>query len=214
MEKWILLGDFLSDKLRYEELTKLFVDYRPDCEKITFDGLESGATGNIFRYDQIATTENDLGWHVVKGRGKTCYAISAKLPKFHLCLCGNDGFDNGTTLITKYVEALYGCKEMKAKGIGITKSFFKRLPKYIKELKGKYWIPERQYDSDDCTYYEICTIDNGKFDSDMVACSSGNRYSSSNAIRPCVRLSSNTLVNIGDNYYDGSTPERALRIKI
>ena len=30
MEKWILLSDFLSDKARYDKLTKLFIDYKPD----------------------------------------------------------------------------------------------------------------------------------------------------------------------------------------
>lgn len=206
MEKWVSLAEFLSDK---PKSTPLFVDYQPDCKKVSFELEKTG-----WNMDQITTTETNLGWYVIKGRGKTCYLISVQPTKFKLGLYGERGFRNGTNLIEEYTEMLYSCNDIKAKGISITESFFERLPKHIKSLKDRYWIPERNYDSDDEIYYEIKTIWEGIIRPYMLHCSSGNNYSGCQSLRPCVRLPINTLVNIGDRYYNGKTLEKALKIKI
>lgn len=209
MEKWILLSDFLSDTARDNKLTQLFVDYKPDYNKIAFPMEKTGWKSN-----QVATTETNLSWYAVKGSGQTCYLISAQSTTFKLGLRGEKGFHNGTTLIKEYTELLYSCDNLKAKGISITKSFFDRLPKHIKSLNDRYWIPEVNYDSDEEMYYEIKTIWEGIIQPHMLYCSSGNQYKGCHSLRPCIHLPRNTLINIGDHYYNGKTPERALKIKI
>jgi len=208
MEKWILLSEFLSDKARYDKLTQLFIDYKPDYNKMDFS-IEKTGTAN-----EIATTETELSWYADKGSGKTCYLISAQSTTFKLGLYGDRGFRNGIDVIKEYAELLYSCVDMKAKGIGITESFFEKLPKHIKSLNDRYWIPESSFDSDDEMYYEIKTIWEGIIRPDMLFCSSGNRYKGCHSLRPFVRLSGSTLINIGDRYFNGTTPERALKIKI
>ena len=209
MEQWILLSEFLSDNARYNKLTQLFVDYRPDSNKIVFSTEKTG-----FKSNQVATTEKNLSWYAVKGSGQTCYLISAQATSFKLGLYGEKGFRNGMDIIKEYIELLYSCVDMKAKGIGITESFFEKLPKHIKSLNDRYWIPERSYDSDDEMYYEIKTIWEGIIRPYMLDCSSGNQYEGSHSLRPCIQLSSSTLINIGDRYFNGKTPERAFKIKI
>lgn len=209
MGKWILLSDFLRDKTRYNKLTQLFVDYNPDCKKIVFPMEKTGCKSN-----QIATTETNLSWYAIKGSEQTCYLISAQSTAFKLGLYGDKGFRNGTDIIKEYTESLYSCVDMKAKGISITESFFEKLPKHIKMLNDRYWIPERSYDSDDEMYYEIKTIWEGIIRPYMLDCSSGNQYEGCYSLRPCIQLSCSTLINIEDSYFNGKTPERALKIKI
>lgn len=210
MEKWILLSDFLADKSKYNKLTKLFIDYNPDKKIVHLSKKETGC-----KEDQTATTELSLGWHAIKYK-RTCYLISHQATKFQLCLYGDIGHHFGCKLINNYSKLLYSSKDLKSVGTSLTESFYKELPKHIKILDSKrpYWIPEISLDFDDENYYEIKTIWEGFIHPWMLYCSSGNEYEGCFPLRPCVKLPFNTYVNVGDTYYNGKTPERALKIKI
>lgn len=213
MENWILLSDLLSDPARdYNMTTQLFVDYKPDKKEVTFSKGETGC-----EFGQIAKTER-LGWHPVKGEGEKVYLIAAKTTDFQLKLYGKVGRDSGDAIIQKHAEQLYSSKNIGAKGISIP--FFDQLPDHLKKLKYSYfwltyWLPWISYDGDDGIAFYGLTYAYGSEIKEAFLFSSGrDEFSRQFPLRPCVLLSANTLVNIGDENYNGKNRRSALKIKI
>lgn len=209
-EKWIPATDFLEDEILYGEGEK-FIDYKPDDGRIILPKERTG-----WREEQVFETESGLGWHLANGRfGEVCL-ISHEATISELTLRGKVGYDNVKGIISEYCRELYSNKQLMAEGTALTRENIKSIPDYIRKYtKRRYWLASRcVYYSSDYARFIVFYVNSGSVYANSLYYSYGHANSISYAVRPVVHLPSNILVNVGDEYFDGSTHERGLQIKL
>lgn len=197
MQRWISLKHLLEDEDRYEEFSKLFVSYEPDvrCKNVVdaFSGWYE---------EQQFETESGLGYHPIKIAQEKIGLISHKATTERLHLMGRAGKENGKMLVDSLSYVLYSSRKLEALAEGLHEDVYKALPEHLKKVYNySYWMitSENKIKGVCLDGIDECTLRNTYF-----------VYS----IRPQIILSNYTMVMIGDRRFDGTTPERALKIKL
>ena len=215
MANVVYLKDFLEDGENYEEKAKMFIKYAPDEEKISFSKRRTG-----WDRDQFFETEKFDAWHPVLVRGRV-YLISDNITYDDIHLSGEKGYKNGLRIIKEYCT-LYGCKSIGAIGEALTEEIFEELPKSLKTEIGWYWLLNKDsgYNMRNCFHKNGDTYSGIKYVSlrNEVECDNliydGMEYNRSNNVRPFIALPTEICVDLCSEYYDGSTPERGLMLKV
>lgn len=206
MSNWVRFTDLIKD----ETFSKKFIFYAPEERSQKFTEEETG-----WDEFQRVRTENNLGWNPIKVGNDKIGIISSKATSYNLGLCGEKGFKNSLTLLQRFAE-MYENKELKAKGIALSKAIFDTLPEDIKYVYKYYWLAD-QYTSEvriHVKYYGVRFVG-------LFTCHEGDIYNSEgrefrpiHSMRPVILLPKDILVDIGDEKFDGSDPERGLILKL
>ena len=206
-----------------------FVEYLPNKASVTFSTQKTHAK-NL----QIAETEFDMGgWHpliIRKGSMYIPYIVSARPSKFKLeipvevrdgrnafCrrISGENQSENGVELLKQYAQ-IYNNKELNAQGIPLTEQIFDALDTSLIVEDYSYWLAYTfvyKQELGFTAYYELNTglkwIAQGY---------SGYKQSEialdKQSIRVAVIFPNDIMVEINNPDNDGSSEEKALRLKV
>ncbi len=206
-----------------------FVEYIPDKASVTFYTQKTHA-----KHSQIAETEYDMGgWHpliIKKGSVYLLYLVATHCSKFQLelpleqresgyVLCqfieGENQFKNGVELLNSYAR-IYNNKKLNAQGIPLTEELFDALDDNLILEGDCYWLA-------DTFQYKQQLADFRKFDMELglkwiAKGVSGYKQSEQpihkQSIRVAVHFLKDVMVEINNPDHDGSSEEKALRIRV
>ena len=212
-----------------EEIAKLLEEGVYDGEKYRVE-LEVAS--------QEVETEGDLGgWHIfILGKNKYIL-MSHRATESKLGLGGEIGYENASQVLSDYGRMLYSSHQLNLEGSSINSKIIRRLSYWLKvndeEMK-RYWseetyvVGDEKEKSSEMEYDVGCmrklfrdSLPDGYYETfdDSITLHRINSWISDNdeyeenSFRPVVVLNHNIAIMVGDEYYDGSTPERALRIR-
>ena len=204
MSKWIPISEFLED----DSASRLFVKYRVNNKRLD---ISKDLTG--WDSTQTLKTERDLNFHPIKDRKGNIYLLADRPTKYGLGLSGKSGFDHGAELFSIFAE-MYSNHEIMGIGMPLTMELFDQIPENMKYLSDTYWLATRCKTTSNrgLIYYGYVFVGYvSKHKNDLYA--DKHVFYAKNGIRPLIALPSNILINVGDNMFDGETPDTALRIK-
>lgn len=233
MEIWQSAVKMLEDPVQREAIEKLYIDYVPDKGTVSFPAEKTGIN-NIdkeiycLKKDgvQDAETETDLGWHITKTNRRQLIVVAHNVTKFKLTLRGKIGWENGVELLQKYGQVCYSSDRLQAMGICLTKERYEDLSGWLKKITASsYWLADKSkkdiakppYFSlpTGCFYgYGLYYVYNYRARENSLYYPRDKSYEDSLAIRPSAYLSLDTLLDMGDKYHDGSSPARAIKMRI
>jgi len=204
LEKAVKLMDTPEKREAFE---KLFIDYFPDIGNKDFPKDKTG--GDI---DQDTKTEFDLGWHMTLNESGCPILISHNATAFKLTLKGEDGWRNLEEMLQDYCKCCYSSKILEAEGRCLTPEDFKKLSSFLKETeKEAFYVLAKQFKSRSRLYTScVCHTKEGFRILQYIKMKENFELTCS--VRPTVLLPENVQLLLGDQYYDGSTKERGLRI--
>lgn len=186
---------------------QLFIDFLPNAGRKSFESKYTGAD-----VDQVAENEYDLGWHITLNEDGHPILISHNATEFRLCLRGENGWRNLEELVADYCKRCYSNTILKAEGCSLTPEEFKNLSDFLKEIENsKPYILAKQFKSRARLYATYAY--HGKSDSRTLKyVKINNECQFICSIRPTVLLPDDIKLLVKNGHYDGSTPERGLRI--
>ena len=208
MEKWILLAEWLSNKEEYEKRTQLFIDYKPTKQKITLPKEQTG-----WGFDQEVETEDNIGWHPLLHSNGKIYLIGSKPTEFELGLGTDSGFSNGPKTINQVCN-LYASDTFRTESEHFTEKLFNTLPEHIKKQQRIFWLEGQKVEKEE--RWDVSSLYRVSGDSVKITplhYSNGRDSFLKLSVLPILSTSAKIMVNIGDDYFDGSTIEKALKIK-
>lgn len=220
MAQWESAVELLQSTIPGQAMEKLYVNYVPDEGTIS---APKGMTGidereiklfNLKRDgEQVLRTEADLGWHITKTNRGQLITVAHNATKSKLALRGRLGWENGVELLQRYGTSCYSNIRLQARGICLNKERFEDLSEWLKATaNGSYWLSDKSIGKQDGELLSIFRVDDGVVGrhimSWMLECTVRL------AMRPGAYLSQDTLLDMGNVYYDGSSPARAIRMRI
>lgn len=217
MATWVNIEELFKGFIQCTEPDKLFIDYIPDYGEATLSGEETGLAdrGNS-PISQKVKTELDLGgWHPFLTKEGRVILVSHNATKAGLTLSGKPGYDNAEELFQRIGVSCYSNKTLRTKGDCLTKKLFAGLSEWLQlTAEEYYWIAnkDRARFHGSMADFNVFCVRGGNMNYTHLYDSNGYWYSSRCALRPYINLPSNIIVDVGDEIYDGSRPERALKI--
>lgn len=232
MTKWVNISELFGPTSQYQEPDKLFIDYTPDHGEVILRGEETGLVDeNGNPISQQIKTEADLGgWHPSLTKKGEIFLVSHNATKVRLAFRGKKGFDGILYLLKSIGKNCYSNATLFMKGGFLTSELFKGLSGYLQgTAKEFYWLADKKVVPcarfmefhaliingsgnrmdpktlmfQNCApYIYSCEIYDSLFGAITVTC----------ALRPIINFHSSILVNIGDEEFNGSTPQRAMKI--
>lgn len=207
MAQKIYLVDALKQPHLYGDLTRKYVDYKPE-EKTIWIGKN---TNGCERADHPRTEK--LRWWPVYS--ETNPFIVSGVTKFELSLCGLTGWTKLEEALQMYAT-LYDNEELGAVGTFLSRSRFEKLPEHLKNVEGRYWLCEKfwmaeEYASIIEKYYAY-RVDSGYASGIQLYHSEAGDMKYTCGIRNIVVFPKEIQVIMGDDMYDGSSPDRALKL--
>ena len=197
----------LESPEKRENLEKLFIDFLPDkCHKALPKEETGGDTA------QETETEYDLGWHITLAEDRTPILISHNATDFRICLKGRKGWENLEKVLHDYCKCCYSNIRLKAEGSCLPPEIFNGLSEFLRETEnGKSYVLAKKLKTRVRLY--VSCVCHSKIDSrTMCYIKLNNEHEFICSIRPIVRLPKDIQIVMENGYYDGSTPERGLRI--
>lgn len=175
--------------------------------------------------EQEARTEhNNIGCHLTLGPEKKLMVVSREVTEFKLFLYGLKGAQNALELFQQYAEKCFRNSKLKAEPMCLNRVLVNGLSKWLKETPERpYWladeeeIPENVYDPYSSKSYLLFIMqENGKVrETPMKSYIRGMSDGEGNfSVRFAAYLPPETVVNIGNRIWDGSTPIRPLQMKL
>lgn len=223
MATWVKIKELFKDHSRYHpEPEKLFIGYTPDYGEVTLNGEETGAVDESGKpISQTIKTEMDLGgWHPALTEEGKVILVPHNATETKLTIMGKLGYENSKEVLQKIGASCYSNKALKTEGAYPTLALFEGLSEWLQfTAKEIYWLAEKNrekfviIESFYVLYVDGSDV-NYLYNYGFLYCLIGRAGSASYALRPYINLLSNILVDIGDKYCDGSTPERPMRIKL
>lgn len=220
MAQWESAVELLQDLKQREAIEKLYVNYVPDEGTINALTEKTGIENEDIRFfrmkddgEQVLKTEADLDWHLsITNRGQLL-TISRNATKSKLILRGRLGWENGVELLQRYGTSCYSNIRLQAGGICLNKERFEDLSEWLKATaNGSYWLSDKSIGKQDGELLSIFRVDDGVVGrhimSWMLECTVHL------AMRPGAYLSQDTLLDMGDKFFDGSTPARAIKMRL
>lgn len=208
---------------KMEAMEKLYIGYVPDIGTMSFPSEKTGIEENDKKLYQLkedgaqdAETEVNLGWHLsITNRGQLI-AVAHDTTKFELTLRGKIGWENGVELMQEYGDRCYSSAVLQAKGICLTKERYEGLSDWLKATtKFYHWLAERvRTESYSLKYFYLFGAYGSRVDTNWMFISDNDSEYHSFPVRPAAYLSLDTLLDMGDKYYDGSSPERAIKMRV
>lgn len=221
MEQWESAVEMLRDPAQREATEKLYVGYETYSTETSVSKEEAGIEEDDIRFfsmkddgEQILRTETDLGWHITKTNREQLLAVAHNATKSKLILRGKLGWRNGVELLQRYGTSCYSNIRLQTRGICLNKERFEDLSSWLKATtEASYWLADKSGGRQDDELLSALRVDNGVVGKHImswvdVECTVHL------AIRPGAYLSQDTLLDMGDKYYDGSSPERAIRMRL
>lgn len=222
---WVPLVEAMHANILSE---KNFIEYIPDKGKVRFETEETNANKI-----QIAETEYDMGgWHpfILEKNGEYLpYLVATHCSKFELEIfpktdiypegievlkyIGQNQFDHGIKLLERYAQ-IYNNKELNCKAVPLNEEMFDTLNKkkacneesYYLANTFTYKMPLR---SPKKCYVKIMGLE---WVSDRRR-AYGSPYHKL-PIRIAIQLPKDIMIQINESQYDGSTEEKAIKIKL
>ena len=213
---WVYLDEALCHPEIYGDLTKKFIDYKPDPKTISFSWERTFAKGI-----QEASTES-MEWHPLLISSNECrlkeedddekevYLIASHTTDFELALRGYMGHYYGLSCIKKHNRVLYSNKRLGIKGIGPNFEMVSAILQSSFKPDKAFWVESYVRDFD----YAIWGVDENGNLRPYELLNSRVAYCEQLSILPVAYVPSNILVNLGNPERDGSTPEKALELKV
>lgn len=210
---WVYLDEALSSPEKYGDLTQKFIDYTPDYSTTTFSWERTFAKGI-----QEASTE-PMEWHPILipavGSGKDdeekeVYLVASHTTEFKLALRGYMGHYYAVSNLNSYNRKLYSNRRLGIKGIGTNTEIISTLLEASFKADKAFWIASyvKQFE------YAVWGVDINNQLHPYVLLNNKEAYCESLALLPVVYVPSNILVNLGNPERDGSTPGKALELKV
>ncbi len=202
MEKFIPLRKLLEKPKKYgiTDAEKLYIEYVPDINIAILDAASTG-----YNEKQIIKTATYLNWHPIMHRGMP-YLVS-KEGVHRLFVGGAKATVKAGKLLLEKGKELYSNSSIGAEGSFMTASLTLSLPDWLKDIKQEYLLASEP--AFEGGYFSLEYMDKymelRTFDSSNIK---------SFPLRPCVKLKKDTMVNVGSTFYNGSTPERAIRLSL
>ncbi len=209
MANWVNLKELFQKKEAVTDPQALFIKYRPDEGEYTFSADKTGA-----EKERKMLTERELGgWHASVTDDNKVILVADKPTMFEVKLRGSHGWANLEEILNEGIKACYSNAELKATGVIITSSVFEGLSNSLidREMDKCYLLGTKTEERD---YLAVLGVTCGKIKEYKVAFVDGSTDEYNFRIRPAVLLPSNIVVNLGDAENDGSTPDKALEIRI
>lgn len=201
-----------------------FVEYIPDKAKVKFSPEETKTNE-----EQTAETEYDLGgWHPIllkQDNEYQPYLIATNSSKFELeifpktkgyntlRIIGQNQYEVGVKLLERYAK-IYDNKSLTAQAVPINDKIFDALDEKLTASKENYYL------AGTFSYKQRLKINDGKCYEKIMGLewASGQvrlygRPFSKLPIRIAVKLPKDIMVQINEPQHDGSTEERAIKLK-
>ena len=203
---------FLKKVLEKERsMCKMFIDYDPGIGKIYFFTNTTG-----YNETQVAEAEKGLGWHPFVFEGEI-YLIPHILPTFKICLEGEKGFKNFFKISSGFAE-IYSNDKFEAFGKRLSKEIFEAIPKELKKFNQAYLLADEYISQEEKTLVRgLWKVEEGRIHGLALSVKHDEtlyEMNVENHMCPLIRLSPNTLVEIGNDEKDGSEPQKAMKIRI
>ncbi len=209
MEKWVPIERLFDDKKRWNNPSMLFIDYVPVYAEHIVPAEESGTNVN-----QKATTEPNIGWHPHMMKDGHVVLVSHDATHFRLALSHYEGGKRCEKILANCAE-VYSNPGMGTIGRSITIKIFSELQEYLKYTsRSIYWLAsgsdtdseEKPDESHVCRSKLHDGFGVNIWDYNLKSINCG-------ALRPIIEFTSNAIIKIEDAEFDGSTPEKAFKIR-
>lgn len=210
---WVYLDEALSHPEIYGDLTQKFIYYTPDYSTATFPWERTFAKGI-----QEASTE-PMEWHPIlipavgseeDDEEKEVYLVASHTTEFKLALRGYIGHYYAVSNLNNYSRKLYSNKRLGIKGIGASVEMVSTLLETSFKADKAFWVASYEKNFK----YAIWGVDSNNQLHPYVLLNNREAFCEQLAILPVVYVPSNILVNLGNPDRDGSTPEKALELKV
>lgn len=206
MSKWVRAKARMQQTKLREATEKLFIDYIP---KIGCVNLTSKLTGG--NKGQEVKTEYDLGWHITVLNGKL-FLISHKATSFRITLYGKIGWENSENILQKICRDCYSDTELDIVADYLTTEEFAQLSGYLQKTDEKmYCLGSKKKSA--YRLFVRCVI-HGKIERrTLYYDKEDTKVELICSVRPRIELPDNVLLLTGDKEFDGSTPQKAIKIR-
>ncbi len=225
MSKFVRIEELFNNPNRWENPEQLFIQYLPDESEYVFKASETGTES-----DQKMVTEDLGGWHPILRDGieagtKHVDLISHEATKFQLTLKGEIGWYNSAELVDDALRKCYSssgrmeekpCTKVCGRGCQMSKPLFNNLSDWLKATtQNSYYLGGQEKCKPRCEYadteYYLLVVKNGIVYRHELYSKSSGENSSTYAIRTHIVLPGIAFVDVENDEYDGTTPEKALR---
>lgn len=202
-----IMLELLKSKATSHDMMKRYIDFLPYKSEVILRKGDTGVDKN-----QIFHTECDFGWRVFLYSSTEMYLIADGVSSDKIWLQGTTGYKNIEHTLKKYNEALYSNDKLHITGVPMTLEMFRCLPDDFKNISEPYLLASNNtinningiwYADEDIPRFTALYSRKGRNDHPFEC-----------AIRPMVKLSLDTLVDIQNPDRCGKTPQKAMKILV
>ena len=203
MYEWVSLKEFLE----HEKTNRHYIYYKPDMMEVRFRMSETG-----WKKTQKFSTQKDFGWNAFVTKEGDIYLAADAVTSTALVLHDKKGYDNAIELIKRW-SSIYGNKDFEAEGVALTEDLFEPLMAQVRNIEDKYYMAKQYEERGELhSRFNQMYVEKDRIWHTELYSNIGANYTVF-GIRPIVRLSQDTLVDVKSFYFDGSSKERALQLK-